>query len=118
MTSSLTTNSAKMIIVGDVNAHHPRWSEGITNAHGRNPHHVIEMINLVIMNSNVVTRLNLFAATTGEPRGSVLDLTIASEDIANRIGTTITDCILGSDHFVFISKIAMNAQRLCTYVPS
>ena len=118
LTSLLSTSSAKTIIVGDFNAHHPMWSEGITNSYGRNLHHVIELFDLVIMNTNRITRLNLSAATTGARRGSVLDLTIASKDIANRIETTITDCLLDSDHFVIISKIAINAKRICTNVPS
>ena len=118
LTSLLSTSSAKTIIVGDFNAHHPMWSAGITNSHGRILHHVIERFDLVIMNTNAITRLNLSAATTGARRGSVLDLTLASKDIANKIDTTVTDWLLDSDHFIIFSKIAINTQRLCTNVPS
>ena len=88
--------------MGDFNAHHPSLSNE-NNRHGHFLAKALEENNLVPLNVEQPTRLNL--TTTAANRWRVLDLVIVSSDIAHRCQSRVTEEFLGSDHRIVISEI-------------
>ena len=76
------------------------------NSCGRHLHYVIEELNIVIHNITSPTRIDLSLPNPGAK--SILDLTLSSSDLSPRMSTEVTDYLLGSDHFVILSRL--NAQ--------
>ena len=108
--TSIKSRPNKTIIVGDFNAQYPTWGSNISNTHGRHLHYVIDLLDLVLLNTTTVTRIDMSSRATNSTRGSLLDLTIATSDIANRIETEVTDQLLGSDHFTVMSRFGTNVD--------
>ena len=51
-------------------------------------------------------------------RGSLIDLTVASNDIADRIETPVTDYLLGSDHFIIETKVGFAVHSHPIHIPA
>ena len=94
--------SARTIVVGDFNAHHWSWSH-TTDSRGRGVFDAINRNNFVLLNDSTPTRLNL--SLNAVNRGAILDLSIASDDIAWKCKTTVSDQLIGSDHYVVFTTL-------------
>ena len=97
---------SRTIILGDFNAHHLSWStsqNSINNQRGRKLAESLDKNEIVILNVSQPTRINLSVSAVN--RYSLLDLTLASSDIAAKIQTHVTDALMGSDHFVILTTV-------------
>ena len=112
------SRTVKKIIVGDFNAHHSMWGSDITNSQGRHLLHTIDQFDLVVLNTTTYTRVDLTMSARSGCRGSLIDLTLASNEIANRIETTVTDHLLGSDHFIIETKVGFAVPRYPIHIPA
>ena len=108
--------ASKCVIVGDFNAHHSLWGSRATNSCGRHLFHVIDTLNLVVHNTHIPTRVHLSLPNPGA--SSVLDLTLSSYDCSHKITTTVTDHLLGSDHFIVLSGIGFQPNRADRHLKS
>ena len=102
----------RTIILGDFNAYHQCWSTSrnpLTSRRGQILYEVIDKNELVILNTTEPTRINL--ATNAVNRWSLLDLTLATPDIASKCRTLVTDQLLGSDHYIIITTINSRVLR-------
>ena len=98
----IDTFRSRSLIFGDFNAHHISWSHE-NNARGICLSEAIDKNNLIILNSSVPTRINI--ASNAIFRSSLLDLTLASSDIATRCHTVVSDELIGSDHYIILTNI-------------
>ena len=105
---------AKSLIMGDFNAHHQTWSS-TTNRLGDFLGKAVDDNNMVLLNSENPTRLNL--ASTAVNRWSLLDLVIASTDMAYRCQTRGTEDFLGSDHCIILTEVDCNISISQNWVP-
>ena len=48
----------------------------------------------------------------------MIDLTLASNDIADRIETTVTDYLLGCDHVIIETKVGFAVHRHPIHLPA
>ena len=96
--------SSRSLIVGDCNAHHRIWSKRTPNPRGLAISKVIEEQSLVLLNCVHPTRFNLTSNAVNE-RWSLLDLTIASMDLAHRCEAKVSDLFFGSDHCIITTHI-------------
>ena len=88
--------SSKSLILGDFNAHHWAWGAENSNMRGDILYETIDNISLVNLNPYTPTRMNI--ARNALRRWSLLDLSLASADIASKCYSKVTDVFLGSDH--------------------
>ena len=93
--------TSRSLIFGDFNAHHISWSRE-NNTRGICLSEAIDKNNLIILNSSVPTRINI--ASNAVFRSSLLDLTLASSDIATKCQTVVTDELIGSDHYILFTN--------------
>ena len=105
-----TTSS---VALGDFNARHPLWGNESSNTMGCRLHSAVESINLVMTNTNIVTRCHLSGNTTGS-----IDLTITSVDFAHRLDIKVTDRLLGSDHFLIPISMDYLARKTSYHITS
>ena len=103
--------ASQSLIFGDFNAHHVSWGRE-NNSRGICLSEAIDKNNLVLLNSSVPTRLNI--ATNAVSRSSLLDLTLASRDIAWKCHTTVSDALVGSDHYIVFTSINQKIQNVHT----
>lgn len=98
---------AKMIIMGDLNAHIPHFSPYDINLSGKVLMEVLEDRNLIIMNDG--------QPTYGEMMdyGSILDLTLVSPQISNISEGWTTDEAFGSDHLPVLLSIQLRISDIC-----
>ena len=106
--------STRSILLGDFNAHHPAWGSPTTNTIGRRLHHVIDTSGLVIVNTETATRFD----STGITAGTLIDLTLASPNIAHLMQAEVTDNLLGSDHFIILISTRWNVRKTSLHIPS
>ena len=92
--------TSRSVFIGDFNAHHPLWSEAVTNSNGRNLYHLIDSCNLVVVNTTNPTRIDL-----SRRQHSLIDLTIATSSLASLTETLVSDDLFGSDHFTITTNI-------------
>ena len=90
----------------------------ITNARGRHLLHTMDQLDLVVLNTTANTRVDLTMSARSGNRGSLIDLTLASNDIADRIETVVTDYLLGSDHFIIKTKLGISVNRHPIHIPT
>ena len=79
------------MIFGDFNAHHSMWGSTVANTVGKQIHHFIDLLILMLLNTSKNTGVGFSVMEYGWRRGSLLDLTIAFNDLADRAETTVTD---------------------------
>lgn len=84
--------SNKTIIVGDFNAHHTIWGCHDTNRRGQTMENFINQNNLTFLNTGTPT----FYKNNTIP--SAIDLTISTNNIAQKINWYVHNSNLGSDH--------------------
>ena len=102
----------RTVLLGDFNAHHQSWStsmHSLTNRRGQICYEAFDKNRLVLLNSSSPTRINI--ATNAVHRWSLLDLTLATPDIASKCTTHVTDQLLGSDHYVIFTSIYSRVVR-------
>ena len=98
--------------MGDFNAHHLSLSTSanrISNQRGLKLAESFDKNCLVLLNYSHPTGINL--STNAIYRWSLLDLTLASRDIASKCETHVTDTLLGSDHFIIITTVNSKVTR-------
>ena len=96
----------RTIVMGDFNSHHlarSTYENPINNQRGRLLFDSLDRNKLALLNSTSPTRINL--STNAVNRWSLLDLTIASIDIASKCQTHVTDQLIGSDHYIIITTL-------------
>lgn len=89
-----------LIIGGDFNAHNYLWGSNRNDPVGLQIIHAIDELELVVLNTGPSTRLDRPGI-----QKSVVDLSLASTDIANKITWNVFPDCLGSDHFPLMMKL-------------
>ena len=105
----LSKLSRKSLIFGDFNAHHQTWSNSPTTGRGHALARALDDYDMVLLNTEHPTRLNL--STNAIAKESLIDLSIASRDIAFRCNTIVSEMMCGSDHFPVSTFISWSATR-------
>lgn len=82
------------VIVGDLNAHHPSWGSHKVDMRGERLFQLLDTLGCSVLNDGRPTR---FDPTSGIE--SVIDLSIASWDVASQFTWQVHDDLHGSDHF-------------------
>lgn len=93
------------LLISDFNAHHQAWNCDKNNKIGVEINNLIESNNIIILNDGNPTRLS-FPLTSH----SVIDLSLASAQLAPACDVYTLDDQLGSDHFPIIIYIAVNIK--------
>lgn len=91
----------KFILGGDLNAHHIAWGSAQSSHEGVNLFEAILRTDAVCLNSGTVTRIN----SRGN-KGSAIDITLASPNIAMNADWEVLSDSWGSDHFPISIEIA------------
>ena len=102
----------RSLLFGDFNAHHHSWSTSAnpsSNQLGRKLFDFFDKNGLVLLNASYPTRINISA--TAVNRWSLLDLSLASTNIASKCHTTVIDELLGSDHYVILTSFNERVLR-------
>lgn len=94
---------APYVIVGDLNAHHPSWGSHKVDVRGERLRQLLDMLGSSVLNDGRPTRLD---PSTGAQ--SVVDLSIASWDVASRFTWQVDDDLHGSDHFPILLSQAVD----------
>ena len=97
------------MIFGDFNAHHFSWSSISSNQRGTALSDFLSRHDLVLTNDSSPTRINV--AINAVNRFSLLDLTIASTDIAIKCHTEVSEHLLGSDHYLVFTHYSEPVTR-------
>lgn len=82
-----------VLLVGDINAHHPVWGSSFSNKRGKELEEVFDKNDLVILNSGEPTYYN---QTTG--KGSCIDVAVCSTHLAGNLEWEVLGDSYGSDH--------------------
>ena len=85
--------SKNLIMVGDFNAKHNIWGSPVNDYRGKMIERFIENNNLVCLNNGEPTRMHFNGSL------SHLDLIIASQNLAFKIGSEVLNDQWGSDHY-------------------
>ncbi|XP_018371334.1 PREDICTED: RNA-directed DNA polymerase from mobile element jockey-like [Trachymyrmex cornetzi] len=93
-----------LIILGDLNAHHPAWGSRTYSNSGRTLHQIIGEYDMFILNDKAPTFVRTSSAAT-----STIDLVLASPSLAPLCSTKTNSDTLGSDHFPVITTIGIQA---------
>lgn len=83
-----------VIIMGDLNAHHPSWGSVVSNPSGSKLIDIMENHKLVILNDGRATRFH-----NPNENPSPVDLTLISDDIASHATWQVLPDCGNSDHF-------------------
>jgi len=100
--SSLNKYS-KVIFIGDFNAHHPWWGCEYEDSAGKILSCIIEIHNLVTLNDRLPTIL-----LHPNAKRSIIDLTLASDDLASLCHSRTGLDTAGSNHFSIFTTIGSN----------
>ena len=82
-----------LLIVGDLNSHSPLWSPSRPDLNGEKIDKFLEDSNFAVLNTDTPTRINL------RGQDSLLDLTLASANLALKTALSVLPFSMGSDHF-------------------
>lgn len=97
-----------IIFGGDINALHPIWdNQNRNNSRGDHIAQCISQSNLIVLNTGQQTRQNL-----SSNQQSAIDITCASNDIANKIDWDILSDNLGSDHLPILITLNVNQHSI------
>ncbi|KAJ8973460.1 hypothetical protein NQ317_013454 [Molorchus minor] len=96
----IATLSGQIMIMGDLNAHHPTWGSADTNHNGKTIMEIIHQNNLAIRNDGSSTRL----VGPGE-KPSPVDITIISKQLTYGSQWHVTQDCGNSDHFPTVCTI-------------
>jgi len=99
LTKIFTNN--RTIIVGDLNAHNKHWKCTYNNNRGMDLEEIIQDKDLVVLNTGQHT----LVPRTKSKTNSVIDLAIATKDIALRCNHAVLNTTLGSDHKVTLTTL-------------
>lgn len=105
-------NDQNLLLVGDINAHHPMWENDCVNIDrlGHDFADIITNSNLSLLNTGTHTRQNLFKHTTSTP-----DISLCSHNIFMLTEWTCNQENIGSDHFpidIKIKSLTDNPQKI------
>ena len=95
------TKYSKLLILGDLNAHHRIWGSNNCNSCGTVLADWIINNDYVLLNTTQPT----YCSDVNPNRWSLLDLSIASHGLAHKCTTEITSDFLGSDHCILFVNI-------------
>lgn len=95
--------SNPLLIGGDFNAHNTLWGSFKNDSVGQQILNSIDTIDLIILNSGGKTRL-----TAPGVNKSVVDITMASPNLAGRASWNVCADTLGSDHFPILINLTAN----------
>jgi ribonuclease HI len=98
---SMLFSDRRCIVVGDYNAHSRVWKSGKTDRRGADLEEVVMEKDLVVLNTGQPT-LN---PRVGSVKDSVIDLSIATKDVALRCTHSVLNTSLGSNHKVAITRV-------------
>lgn len=93
------------LMIGDFNAHHTHWYNEYDDHTGKIINQLIEANGLVILNEGPPT---LIPAINHIHSNIVIDLALASVNLARYCNTNTFDDCLGSDHFPVLTRIGGN----------
>lgn len=102
----------KLVIMGDLNAHHQIWGSNKNNINGLRIAEYINKYNYIILNESISTRMN----RPGE-NISPLDLTIVSQNISCISEWKILNDTGNSDHFPTVCSIG-NSLNIHNSIPN
>lgn len=85
---------SQVLLIGDFNAHHIHWFNTHEDSSGRSLARAIDKYNFVILNENHPTLV-----LPPESRESIIDLSIASPNLASLCLSSTMDDSWGSDHY-------------------
>lgn len=91
------------IFCGDFNSHHGVWGSKNENSQGKCLMEAIDSLDLITLNDGSPTRFS----SPGH-NCSVVDLTISSPQVAEKIYWEVQSDTLGSDHFPILIKLQIN----------
>lgn len=91
----------RTIIVGDLNAHNAAWGCTHTNDRGDRLEQILMADNLTVLNTGQPTHI----VPTTSKTISVIDLAIATQDLALSCRHSVLNTNLGSDHLVTVTHI-------------
>lgn len=100
------------VIGGDFNAHNALWGSSKNDNIGNQILNVVDNLGLVILNNGNATRLQ-----HPSQEKSVVDITMSSSDLANKISWDTYADTLGSDHFPITMEISIQQDNNITVVP-
>jgi len=87
------------IITGDFNSHNSRWGSKTTDRRGKETYKAFDKDNIVILNSNEPTHINI-----ANGQMSNIDLSLSNSSLAQRLEWNLCKNITSSDHFPIIIK--------------
>lgn len=92
------------ILLGDFNGHHPLWGHAKVNNNGRELERYIVNNNLVVLNDGNPTHITY-------TKSSILDLIVASPNIALSCQSTTFLDTFGSDHAPILTIVNLGLRR-------
>lgn len=98
------TNNDKILILGDLNAHHKSWRSKYPNTKGNYINKFLEENSLVLLNDTIPTH-NCFTGNF-----SLIDLSIASTNLALDTNINILENTFGSDHHPILIQLNTTIQ--------
>ncbi|KAG5894563.1 hypothetical protein JTB14_021545 [Gonioctena quinquepunctata] len=91
--------SAPIIIGGDMNAHNAAWGSHKNDNYGQQIISALSGLDLIILNNGAPTCLNRPGINH-----SIIDISLCSPDIVNKLSWSINPDTLGSNHFPIMMK--------------
>ena len=103
----------KVLVVGDFNAHHPMWGSSRLNYSGSVLADWLRSTDYIMLNTSKPT----YISDSNPHSWSLLDLSIASPNLANCCNTIVTADYNGSDHCIVLTHIKGNIRLNKTFIP-
>lgn len=97
--------SSRTLILGDFNARNTHWNNSSNNCNGLRLANVLDDTNFVLLNDSQYTRYPDTTIGSHHASPSLIDLNIASPDLAPRCVTSVVDVYLDSDHSIIFTDI-------------
>lgn len=93
------------IIVGDFNSHNVIWGSTSTDSRGKIVEKFLEDPGLNLLNLNLPTHFN-----SGNGTESIIDLSIASATITEKLDWQVLDDLHDSDHYPILIQVNTNSE--------
>ena len=95
-TDTIRNLPSPVVIMGDLNAHHPRWFNDRTDRRGRELEEMISQLQLHIVNED---------APTYETDTTTIDVTLSSANIAGDLDWMRLVSVMDSDHYPILIRL-------------
>jgi len=94
-----------VLILGDLNAHHPLWSSRVSNKSGRAIHELLGKAKITMLNNNEPT----YAPLHRPGYKAILDFALCSSELSALTGNFLVSDELRSDHLLL--QLTINTQN-------